>query len=512
MRLIRKSLILIHRYLGIVLSLLFTVWFLSGIGMIYSRGMPSLSPESRLLRAPAIDLAQLRLTPIEAAAQLTQSGAPRVGRVFVGTMLGRPIYRLGGRGGSSMVFADDGSVLDGVDTDMAKRIASHFLNVPEERLHQTLIDEPDQWTIGERQSLPLHKITVDDDARTELYISAESGDIPVLTTRGSRALAWVSAIPHWLYFTSLRNQQRLWRQVVLWTSGTGCVLALLGIILGFTQFKWSRPLKLSRISSHIPYSGLMRWHYIAGAVFGVLTLTWVFSGLLSMEPWDWTSAPGLQGNLRGLLAGGAVNAEEFPRIDAAAWKKLLPGRAIKEIEYTKIQGEPYFAVRTNAAGSSEPDRVIIAAKTLEIRTAPFSVESLMSRVKQAYPNAPVLEFKLLTGYDSYYYSNDADRPLPVLRVKFDDPSKTWMYIDPRMSQVLGSLPRVRRLERWIYHGFHSLDFSFWYGNRPLWQSGMIVLNLGGAALSLLGAYLGFKRVVRGAIWGGGQTKKPGSDG
>ena len=467
MRLIRKSLILIHRYLGIVLSLLFTVWFLSGIGMIYSRGMPSLSPESRLLRAPAIDLAQLRLTPIEAAAQLTQSGPPRVGRVVVGTMLGRPIYRLGGRGGSSMVFADDGSVLDGVDADMAKRIASHFLNVPGERLRQTLIDEPDQWTIGERQSLPLHKITVDDDARTELYISAESGDIPVLTTRGSRALAWVSAIPHWLYFTSLRNQQRLWRQVVLWTSGAGCLLALLGIILGFTQFKWSRPLKLSRISSHIPYSGLMRWHYIAGVVFGVLTLTWVFSGLLSMEPWDWTSSPGLRGNLRGLLAGGAVNVEEFPRIDAA----------------------------------SELDRVIIAAKALEIRTAPFSVESLMSRVKEAYPNTPVLEFKLLTGYDSYYYSNDADRPLPVLRVKFDDPSKIWMYIDPRMSQVLGSLPRVRRLERWIYHGFHSLDFSFWYGNRPLWQSGMIVLNLGGAALSLLGAYLGFKRVVRGVIRG-----------
>src|SRR5207249_6969632 len=142
-----------------------------------------------------------------------------LGRVVVSTMLGRPIYRLGGRGGSSIVFADDGDVLDGVNAGMAKKIASHFLTVPEDRLHHTLLTEPDQWTIGERSSLPLHKITVDDDAHTQLYISPQSGEIPVLTTRGSRALSWVSAIPHWLYFTPLRAQQQLWRQVVLWTSG-----------------------------------------------------------------------------------------------------------------------------------------------------------------------------------------------------------------------------------------------------------------------------------------------------
>src|SRR5262245_29609165 len=33
--LIRKSLILIHRYLGIIFSLVFLIWFVSGIAMIY---------------------------------------------------------------------------------------------------------------------------------------------------------------------------------------------------------------------------------------------------------------------------------------------------------------------------------------------------------------------------------------------------------------------------------------------------------------------------------------------
>ena len=35
---IRRWLILSHRYLGIVLGLLFVVWFASGIGMIYAGG------------------------------------------------------------------------------------------------------------------------------------------------------------------------------------------------------------------------------------------------------------------------------------------------------------------------------------------------------------------------------------------------------------------------------------------------------------------------------------------
>ncbi len=44
MRLLRRFLVLSHRYLGIALSLLFVMWFASGIVMIYAGGMPQLSP------------------------------------------------------------------------------------------------------------------------------------------------------------------------------------------------------------------------------------------------------------------------------------------------------------------------------------------------------------------------------------------------------------------------------------------------------------------------------------
>jgi hypothetical protein len=62
---------------------------------------------------------------------------------------------------------------------------------------------------------------------------------------------------------------------------------------------------------------------------------------------------------------------------------------------------------------------------------------------------------------------------------------------------MSTVPRLSRVERWAYNGLHSLDFSFWYNRRPLWDAGMIVLLLGGLASSCFGLAMGIKRVRRG---------------
>ena len=131
-----------------------------------------------------------------------------------------------------------------------------------------------------------------------------------------------------------------------------------------------------------------------------------------------------------------------------------------------------------------------------MRRDAFSNESLMSRVKAGNPDVPIVESQLLYDYDSYYYARDEKPPLPVMRVKFGDPDSTWFYIDAGMSQVRARFTRRERLQRWIYTGLHDLDFSFWYYNRPFWDAGVIVLNLGGAVLSSIGLYIGIKRVLR----------------
>ena len=473
----RKWIILTHRYLGIVLSLLFVMWFISGIAMIYARGMPSLTPDERLKRLPELNIDAVRLTPLEAATK-AELGRPPFGAELL-TIMGRPAYRFTGDG-TVTVFADTGELLPDIRRQEAMEIAAGFMGLATSKLHYVAeLQGPDQWTLETRGQLPLHKISADDDFHTNLYISEESGEVELMTTRAGRALAWIAAIPHWMYFLPLRMKDDLWRQVVLWTSGVGGILALLGIILAFTQY----PTR---------YSGLMRWHYVTGTFFGIFTLTWVFSGWLSMEPFFWASGGGTGNRIPQALSGGPLDLASFPTVDAAAWHRVFSGRSPKELGFVRIQNEPYLI-----ASVMDPEPVLLSANHFEIRREPFSTESLLDRIGRANPDVPVIESRLLSDYDSYYHPGDSRPPLPILRVKFGDPDSTWFYVDPRLGQAVARFTRRERLQRWIYHGFHSLDFNFWYYNGPVWRVTMVALNTGGALLSTIGLLLAIKRVKRG---------------
>jgi hypothetical protein len=509
MNVFRKLVILSHRYLGIGISLLVVVWFASGILMIYSGGMPQIDPRDRLQRLAPLEFEKVRLTPAQASAAAGFDASLGFdGRITLLTVMNRPAYRFAQ---SPTVFADTGEQMKELSPEQAKTVASSYLHLPEQQVRLTgRLAEVDQWTIELGRQLPLYKFAADDAAGTELYVQPETGEVAMLTTRNSRLLAWFSTIPHWLYFASLRAHQPLWYQIVVWTSGLACVLAALGLILSFTQYRKTRPF---RLSAAIPYAGWMRWHYITGAIFGLFTLTWAFSGLLSMEPFAWTRAEGLE-TPRDAFTGGPLDLAQFPALDAAAWEKLLAGRSPKEIELVRIQGDHYYLVRTapqgaiaaqarerlhqpyNVNGRTESGRLLVTAKTLELRHEPFSVDSLMARLRAAIPETPVIEQQMLQDYDSYYYSRGRQTPLPVLRVKFGDPAETWMYIDPEMSRVVAAVHRLNRVERWLYSGLHDLDFSFWYDRRPLWDIVVIALLLGGLSSSAIGLYLGVRRMWR----------------
>ena len=62
----RRALIYTHRWLGITGSLVFFVWFASGVVMMYQR-MPRLTAEERLVRLPRLDLSAIRITPAAAS-------------------------------------------------------------------------------------------------------------------------------------------------------------------------------------------------------------------------------------------------------------------------------------------------------------------------------------------------------------------------------------------------------------------------------------------------------------
>src|ERR1700759_1400898 len=94
--LLKRSLIFIHRWMGVALSVIFMLWFCSGIVMMYW-DFPAVSSLDRLERGPGPDPAQIRLSPGEAYAALQRNEPP--GQILLNSFDGRPVYRFGGGSG-----------------------------------------------------------------------------------------------------------------------------------------------------------------------------------------------------------------------------------------------------------------------------------------------------------------------------------------------------------------------------------------------------------------------------
>jgi hypothetical protein len=106
----------------------------------------------------------------------------------------------------------------------------------------------------------------------------------------------------------------------------------------------------------------------------------------------------------------------------------------------------------------------------------------------------------VTAYDTWYRDRDRRLPLPAILVRLNDGESTRFYVDPATARVVGAWNTGSWMERWLYHGLHSLDLPLLYPRRPAWYAIVLTLLLGGTALSVTSLIMGFRvlrrRVVR----------------
>jgi hypothetical protein len=472
-RMVRRILIYTHRWLGICGCLLFVSWFASGIVMMYTR-MPGLSASERLARLEPLDLSRARVS-------LGDLAGAEIERVRITMLAGRPLYRVvTGAAGQRLLYGDDGGAPGRISAEQARAIAGRFAPEHASTLrYESRLTDPDQWTLsGEaRRAMPLHVIALGDAARTELYISEATAEVVLKTDARGRRWAYAGAIPHWIYFTPLRRHARLWAQTIIWLSLAGCVLCLSGIGWGVWRFSIFSKYRIKREYSRSPYAGLMRWHHYAGLIFGAAASTWIFSGLLSMDPWEWhppTEPSSLQ---RTAVAGGPLRSADLTAARVAAGARQLAERTaapLKELEIFQFRGERFLASGSQAVSLDAPGRGVFAS---------FGADLMLAAAHAAMPGVPIRDVAWLHEYDSYYYGRMGTLPLPVLRVRYDDAQRTWLYLDPGRGSIVRKEERLTRVNRWLYHGLHSLDFPFLYNRRPLWDLVVIGLSGGGLVVS-----------------------------
>jgi hypothetical protein len=506
MKYILRFLIFLHRWVGIALCVVFLLWFPSGIGMMYW-GFPGVTAEDRLDHSPKLDPANIMLSPEEAAEKAGVQANP--GQVRLNTFDGRPVYRFGGGGrggrggGGRIIYADTGEEQTEASLDMLDRIASAWTGRPVAEAIKTVVEEPDQWTVaGQLRDRPLYKYSWPDGQ--QVYLNGNTGDVVQYTNFAKRVQAHVSAIPHWLYYTPLRKHQPQWLQFMIWSSLIGTIGAIIGVVVALWMYSPKKKYRLAGQSTGVPYRGQKRWHWIFGVVFGVATITWTFSGLMTLGPFPIVqrltgTAPrteqsqtrgrgGPQEGIAGALRG-RVRITDFASIHPRDLLTKLPQLAVKELEWTSFAGTPLF--NANLGGGK--------SQLLSLDGSPvngFDVTRVIEIVKGAVPDPDTLDIQVIDRYDLYYLDRTRKRPLPVLRVLMNDAENTRYYVDPKSARIVSTYSNRNWVNRWLDSALHSLSFPFLYNHRPLWDIVVIVFMVGGTALCVTSLVLAWRVLGR----------------
>src|SRR5262249_35416732 len=215
---------------------------------------------------------------------------------------------------------------------------------------------------------------------------------------------------------------------------------------GITQFRRGRS----------PYRGIFYWHHLVGLAFGLVTLTFVVSGLLSMNPWGLLDSRG--GGEAARIQGAAPSWGEIKASLAAlrAQPALGGGRA-------RRRGGGAVACGRAGGGARAPPRG--RAGRGGARPPPADLATAAERL--AAPHGIAAQ-GIMDEEDAYYFRRRDAFVLPVYRVIVNDAERTRYYLDPASGALIQRTDANGRWHRWLFGALHRFDFPFLRG-RPLWD-------------------------------------------
>jgi hypothetical protein len=473
----KRWLFITHRWIGIATCLLFAIWFVSGLVMIYVP-FPSLTAEERAVGLEPIAWASVDVQPARALAQ-ARIAAPKL--LILEMRDGSPVWRIDPwEGAQETIAASSENPVQPVDAALARRVASAFGRAPVQNVERI---ERDQWSVAGSfdRHRPLWKAELADEAGTALYVSSKTGAVVLDTHRAERFWNWLGSVPHWIYPTILRQDGPAWRQVVLWVSGPCIAAAVTGVWIGILRTRIGK----RRFSGGrmIPYRGWMWWHHVAGLTGGVALLAWIFSGWLSVDPGRLFASEGITASAMSAYAN--ASAPQPIAFDRLA--RLAP--MAKRVELRWAAGEAVLTVRQEGS----PPVSLNGATLAPIH---FDRALILEAANRLVPGAHIVEVSRLDAPDAYWYEVGSLPRLPVLRIKFNDPAKTWAHIDPETGQLLGDLDTRRRVYRWLFDLLHKWDVNGLTLNRPVWDILLWLLSLLGLVTSVSGIWIGVRALRR----------------
>ncbi|PJL10166.1 hypothetical protein B9Y66_13685 [Stenotrophomonas maltophilia] len=480
---------LVHRWLGIGGCLLMLLWFVSGMVMLFI-GYPKLTPGERLAALPT--LADAR--GWQALSALPEAVRQEPERVVLTTLRGEPAYVV--RSGTHMGAwsALTGQALPSVSAQLAEVSAAQFAGGPA-FVGATPLDE-DRWTHS--RSLdphrPLYRVGVGGAQSGDVYVSSRTGEVVLDAPRLQQRWNYVGAWLHWLYFLRMQSVDPVWTWTVIALSALCTVAAISGVVVGIWRWRFRGQY---RSGSKTPYQEpWMRWHHLIGLMASAFVFTWIFSGLMSMNPLGVFSSSRASLDVARYQGELPVDAGVIAQPSAVLAAVHTPQFLPVEIQWRRIGGE-LFAVALD--GNADSRVVTERGGALRVSTA-FGADWLQGRVA-AMSDARLRGFTLLQAPDAYFYPRAAEamngaavRRFPVAAADFDDAEATRVYVDLATGDPLLTMGRRERVGRWLFSFLHSWDLPALLRQPNSRLVVLLLLSVAGIALCATATVIGYRRL------------------
>ena len=498
----KRTLYLIHRWFGIVMSMMFFLWFASGIVMLYVE-YPELTERERVNAASLLELKAINTSFSDIQNKILNESA--INQLDLLSVLGRPAYKLTfADNNKTIIYADNGNTLRDIQPSDAEKIATLYAKnsdlASQNNTAEYLVSiEMDQWTVygGFNEHRPLHKVSLNNIEGTILYISSSTGEVLRDTHRWERLWNWVGSTIHWIYPMQLRKHSNLWVNVVIVISIMGIISVASGTIVGFLRLRLKRRYKNGNVT---PYTGIQKWHHLLGITFTLFITMFIVSGLFSMNPFGIFNNKTSSVEQIKRYTGGTYDLTAFDRYLKNLNDNVDKIQGIKELSWQMLDGEGLLiAKKENSDNSLNPLHIVTNLNTEELE------QKTRNAISQLLPDSELVKLDKITKYDNYYYTtHNRYMPLPVYRARFSDTESTWYYIDATTSEILARSTQTDRIKRWLYNGLHSLDFQFLLVNWPLREIIIIFLSITGVIFSLSCLVITWRRLRKNRLL---KTKK-----
>ena len=471
----------IHRVLGTFLSILFLVWFLSGFVMIY-HSFPKVTPQDRNQTIGVLSADMPEASKV-------------LNRIYPDTMIekinlkvtsyGQSVFEVSTQDSSYNLVADSSEFIQKGSYAQIEEYARKWSTADITKVDT--LSEVDQWIPFNRlmKDMPIYKFHFGDSQKHQLYISSVSGETLQFTDSNSRFWAWLGAIPHWVYFTSLRQDGQLWSTTVIWLSGLGSVMCLIGLVLGvyILTKQYRKKKKLGTPYRKFSY----KWHHVLGFVFGIFVFTFVFSGMMSLASIpDWIIKESKPSGKRGILGSSSMLPLNEYQLDYRTIL-LYYTNDVKSIEWTSFDRTPIYKVVTT-------DSIYVLDASAS-NIVPLSLTEQVVKNKYTSQYKEPITLSVMNEYDNYYVDRKNKLPLPVYKIDIDDADKTSYYVNPKTGDTRIYTTKGR-VQKWMYQGLHTFNFKLLAEYPILWNLVMWVTMIGGTLVSLSGVLLSYKYLRR----------------